>query len=146
MISRVLVPVHTRIGVWLAEILLEVVFFAPLLVILFGRSNGKSLGDDLLLWLAATAFFVLASGYWATTAIVAVLLRNRPGWIYASGCYLLFIVHEQLSFKGMSSPDVSDLKIQFVGGGVVWAIALGGTWLAQTRARLEVLPKPAPVK
>jgi hypothetical protein len=109
----------------------QIALLAPLLLTLFGRSNGNSLGEDVVLALGLSAFFVVASGYFATTAILSVVLRGRPIWIYPLVAAVFFMGHEQVFFKGRHAPDASDLKIQIAGGGVVFASAFFGNWLAR---------------
>jgi hypothetical protein len=69
---------------------------------------------------------MIASGYLLTTAVVGLFLRSRTRWAYPATAALLFIAHEQIFFKGLNTPDASDLKIQAAGAGVVFVCTLIG--------------------
>lgn len=106
------VPISNALTVWLVEMICDIVFLAQILVALFGRSSGNSLAGDLLLGLGLSSFFILASGYFAATALLSEALRKWSAWTYPFVSAVLFAGHEQIFFKGRQATDASDVRIQ----------------------------------
>ena len=131
MVASDSLSIARRLAIWLVEMLCAIMLLSPLLIALFGRSNGNSLSQDLVLGLGLSGFFILASGYFATTGVLSVLLRRRNIWIYPTLVAVLFVGHEQAFFKGRHAPDFSDVKIQIAGACVMFTVGLLGNWFAE---------------
>jgi hypothetical protein len=115
-----------RLAVWLIETACEALALSVLLIILSGRSENRSLADDLLLGLWGTALvFMVGSGYLLTTAILGVLWRSPNPWVYPAIAAALFMAHVQLFATGWGPS--TKVPVQVGGACIVFACTFLGT-------------------
>jgi hypothetical protein len=135
-VAGVGIKTSTRLGAWLFEMLCVVVLMGPATILIFGRSNDVGLAFDLVRVQVLTATFILVSGYWVTTAVLAAVLGRHWVWFYPVGSAALWVAHVQLAFAGTKRPTESALQIEVLGAAVVFLCSAVGSWVA---LRLEHL-------
>lgn len=121
-----------RLTVWLLEILCQALLLMMFLTFLGGLgedSGQRNLADDLVIAFVATVVvFMVGSGYLVTTAICRVAWKSQNLWAYSAAAAVLFVVHEQFLFTGLSVPSVLNVQIQVAGACIAFICTFVGGW------------------
>lgn len=116
-----------RLAIWFAEMVCQWLLIAGLPMVSFDYSRGLPTFEMKII-VVGTAFFMVASGYVMTTAVVGVFCRGKSLWLYPAVAVLLFVLHERFFFTVVwRTPFHIDLLV--LGGCVVFLSTLGGNWL-----------------
>ena len=121
-----------RLSVWLIETCCEAVLLMLLVLILSGRSEQRTIVEDLSLAFFGTVIvFMVGSGYLLTTAVGRAFLSSHNPWVYPPIAAVLFVAHEQFLFSGWKLPNGSHLQTQVFGACIVFICTLVGGLLLQ---------------
>lgn len=116
-----------RLAVWLIETCCQAVLMMLLVMILSGRSEQRTIVEDLSLAFFGTVIvFMIGSGYLLTTAVSRVFLSRNNPWVYPPFAAVLFVAHEQFLFSGWKLPDGSHVQTQMFGACIAFICTLIG--------------------